>query len=569
MARWYDDLTGESAYKQYYAPTVTETSSTSISIKIDDAGMVEIPQTYTFIIRRMKAVNDFTGNYPEQTFNESTNTKIVTGLVEKGLYLIKTRTSGTIGTGNTLERYYQLQGVEKDALKINAVGGNSYLQIVGGKETDSKYNVADKNFGAVQIPTLGSMTISYGNDKTFTAPAYYSSGPFHYSFGTSFIFPPLDYAAPQEAGLGFFLSSDKGSGYYILVATSGTAATRSTDPVRIIKVTGKQIKVLKTSQITSTSTLDTIYGGEFHTIDVKVKVGGSSNTDANRGTIEISAYVDGFKITATDKNFAATSKPSNSILTVTNKVGLVAASGTASFDYVYATSIDADTYDNQDLYNSYKGKYSNDYILTQYGDLSYVEGNADDDTAEFEDSYEEFGTTAREIIKKEASFSSGPAFPNNWNLGYNKNITILDQTYNNFDAKIFVLNNTSQPTLLADQELNLFELQGTTVGLAGEIIYKTDPESKYSVNEPIRYKSSWIQTEEDAKRLAEFIKSKTVSKSNNVSMTVFGNPLLSVGDIITVKYPYQKLTGNEKIIITSISQEYLDGLTTTITGRTI
>jgi hypothetical protein len=52
-------------------------------------------------------------------------------------------------------------------------------------------------------------------------------------------------------------------------------------------------------------------------------------------------------------------------------------------------------------------------------------------------------------------------------------------------------------------------------------------------------------------------------------MTVFGNPLLSVGDIITVKYPYQKLTGNEKIIITSISQEYLDGLTTTITGRTI
>lgn len=566
--RYLESLVGQNVYKQYYVPSVTQPTSTSISITISDAGMEELPETYTFIVQRMKAVNDFSGNYPVQTFNESTNNKVVTGLVEKATYLIKTKTSGIFGTGNTLERYFTLEGVSAEGNKVSSPGGNSFFQIIGGKETDDKYALAYRTFSAVQVPTAGSMTINYGNDRSFTATAY-TGGPYHYAFGTSFIFPPLDNADPQEAGIGFFLSSKQESGYYVLVATSGTAAARTSEPVRIIKVTGKQIKVLKTSQTDSTTTLDSVYGGEKHTIDIKVKVGGTTSSDANRGTIQISAYVDGFKITATDKNFAATGKAENYILPVTQKVGLVAASGTVAFDYAYATAIDADTYNNQDIYNTYQGKYSNDFLLSKYGDLLYVSDNADDNVAEDEDAYDEFGTTAREIVKRDVSFSSAPAFPNNWNLGYNKNVNVLDQTYNNFTSSIFILNNTSTPTLLSDQETNLFEIQGTTVGLAGEIIYSTDPESEFAVNEPASFRSNWIQTEEDAKELANFIKSKVVNKSKIIDMTIFGNPLLSVGDIITVNYPYHKFNDSQKIIITSISHDFSQGLTTTVKGRTI
>lgn len=562
--RYVDNLSGPLVYRQYWAATVTQQTSTSISITIQDSGMIETPDTYTFIVQRMKAVNDFSGNYPVQTFNESTNTKVVTGLVEKATYLIKTRTSGSFGTGNTLERYFTLEGTLSEGNKVSSPGGNSFFQIVGGKETDDKYALAYRTFSAVQVPTAGSMTINYGNDKSITATAY-PGGPYHYSFGTSFIFPPLDNADPQEAGIGFFLSSKQESGYYVLVATSGTAAARNSEPVKIIKVTGKQIKVLKTSQTDSTTTLNSVYGGEKHTVDIKVEVGGASSS----GTIEISAYVDGFKITATDKNFAATGKAENRILPITNKVGLVVASGTVAFDYAYATAIDADTYDNQDIYNTYQGKYSNDFLLSKYGDLLYVSDNLDDNVSEDEDSYDEFGTTAREIVRRDVSFGNGPAFPNNWNLGYNRSVNILDQSYNNFTSSIFVLNNTSTPTLLSDQETNLFEIQGTTLGLAGEIIYNTDPESEFAVNEPASFKSNWIQTEEDAKNLANFIKSKVVNKSKIIDMTIFGNPLLSVGDIITVNYPYHKFNDTQKIIITSISHDFSQGLTTTVKGRTI
>jgi len=52
-------------------------------------------------------------------------------------------------------------------------------------------------------------------------------------------------------------------------------------------------------------------------------------------------------------------------------------------------------------------------------------------------------------------------------------------------------------------------------------------------------------------------------------MKVFGNPLISVGDIITVDYSYQGFTSTQKIIVVKVSQRYQGGLETEIVGRTL
>ena len=52
-------------------------------------------------------------------------------------------------------------------------------------------------------------------------------------------------------------------------------------------------------------------------------------------------------------------------------------------------------------------------------------------------------------------------------------------------------------------------------------------------------------------------------------MDVFGNPLLSVGDIITIKYTYQGFAGTEKMIITNVTNRYDSGLETSIVCRTL
>ena len=54
-----------------------------------------------------------------------------------------------------------------------------------------------------------------------------------------------------------------------------------------------------------------------------------------------------------------------------------------------------------------------------------------------------------------------------------------------------------------------------------------------------------------------------------LNMSVFGNPLLSVGDVIKVKYEYNNLTADQKFLITDISHSYSQGLETAITCRTL
>jgi hypothetical protein len=52
-------------------------------------------------------------------------------------------------------------------------------------------------------------------------------------------------------------------------------------------------------------------------------------------------------------------------------------------------------------------------------------------------------------------------------------------------------------------------------------------------------------------------------------MEIFGNPLISVGDVISVNYPKNNLTGTEKFIVTSVRSSFEGGLQTSITARSI
>jgi hypothetical protein len=53
-------------------------------------------------------------------------------------------------------------------------------------------------------------------------------------------------------------------------------------------------------------------------------------------------------------------------------------------------------------------------------------------------------------------------------------------------------------------------------------------------------------------------------------MTVFGNPIISAGDIVRINYPILGMdTVTNKYIVTKCTLEYREGLTTTIACRAI
>jgi hypothetical protein len=83
------------------------------------------------------------------------------------------------------------------------------------------------------------------------------------------------------------------------------------------------------------------------------------------------------------------------------------------------------------------------------------------------------------------------------------------------------------------------------------------------------FQSEWLQNLSDVESLGQWIKSNIINRGKTVTMEVFGNPLISVGDIVTINYTYQGLAGTEKFIVTSVQNSYQEGLSTNITCRTL
>ena len=420
------------------------------------------------------------------------------------------------------------------------VVAKSFLKMTAPK---NKVSRAYNNFQTIQP---GTYTMVSGTRS-------YNDG--FYSFGTSIIFDPINTYTPQSAGLGFFVDNTAGSGYFVLIRTSGTAAAYTTTPVEIFKWNNNTTKRLDSSQKGSRSTLDTIFAGQTYNVDVKLKISGKK--------ITITAYINGFKIEATDETSGA-----NEILYPTETVSLLAAKGSSKFDYVYADTINYNQYIDQNV-NLYYGQFSSNFLNNSFGDLLYSSSNEDPDLIKKNPAFEEFGTVVREIKKESVRFSSAPSIPIVWTLGSNNLATLLGQTRNNFRSEALVLNNTSLTVPLSDGQVNQFSVIGTTVGFSGEIEYSTSTSSEYSTIEPVIFESKWLQNDNDVKSLAEWIRGRVANKAKIISMEVFGNPLISPGDIITINYPYQGFTSSQKIIVVKVSHSFQGGLKTQIAARTL
>ena len=52
-------------------------------------------------------------------------------------------------------------------------------------------------------------------------------------------------------------------------------------------------------------------------------------------------------------------------------------------------------------------------------------------------------------------------------------------------------------------------------------------------------------------------------------MGIFANPLISVGDIVTINYADNGLDGVEKFLIVQVNQNFDRGLSTSVTARSI
>lgn len=546
---------------------VINASENSAIVTVDTYDGYDAPTNYNVVVREMP------NELEVQNFNVSPNPPTLTTLItisslKSGTpykVIIEPSLNGVYAPTrprwtkefNTLAQY---GGQTVSTTKQDFKASKSYLQlaVTSAQYTNKQSAVFFRDFDSITVPTTKTVSSTNGNS--------YNTG--YFSFGTSLIMSDTIENTLHAGGIGFFLNDGGTNGYYIIIeSTSSASAILDKKSVRIEKRYGKNIIPLKEVGTRTESTIEGIFGGRTYNVDVKVKIDNQS--------VIINAFINGYGITAVDTTYKINNKVEvkSTILPPSKKIGLICTRGQVAFDYAYANMLTEDQYNNRFLdVNLYQGQFNNDLINTSYGDLTYIANYSEDEISfgnKKQTAVDEFGTVVREIVRRDVSFRKRPAYPVQWSTGINRFARILGTKISNFESQVFVMNNTSQTIPLANGAESSFFLQGNSLGNSGELEYYTDELNDFVTKEPVVFASTWLQNESDVKSLANWIKSNVINKGKVINLKVFGNPLISVGDIISIKYALQGLTGDEKFIVTEVKHSFSEGLETAIVCRTL
>jgi hypothetical protein len=478
------------------------------------------------------------------------------------VYYIKVRGHSLVGGSGTASRFQYF------VFRVPLITNNVVKQTQSADEPDKSGEASDvvsvalnkevfitKSLLTISTEAKNSNTLSCavkdtGIDVAGGLPAYYA-------FGTTLFFDAKNSTSNQAGGIGFFVNGASDTGYFISIKTSESAASQG-DEFKILKVKGGVIQQLKDNQSLKTNKnvgqQVGIISGTSYKVDIKVKVVSNKVT--------ITCFINGFKVTASD-----TTAGKDLILPRTANVSLFANLGTIHFDYVYAMPIKESVYNMQGMDTIYNQHISATAEIA-YGDV-FATGVPEVTSNSATKYVEEFGPIAREIRYVKKRYERTPSYPKFTFQNLNKGVSVLASKLSSFDAELYLLNASGVSTTVSSNSGTQISVVGNNLVKSDQIVYIDEDNDKFGVQEPITFESYWIQKISDAKNLSDFIKTQWSKNPRVVSLSVFGNPMISVSDIISINYAYHGLTGTEKFIVTDVNHVWDEGLETTIKARSI
>jgi len=139
-----------------------------------------------------------------------------------------------------------------------------------------------------------------------------------------------------------------------------------------------------------------------------------------------------------------------------------------------------------------------------------------------------------------------------------------------FRAKFAIANNTSHMVFLKKDSTEIMPVSVVLNLWTQELIAPSDPEIIEKITDPnnlsevVQIDSNWIQSKDSANKLLGTIAKGLDNFSKDVSLQIFGNPLIQVGDVVQVSYTYPGLN-QQKYLVHSVSHDFADGLSTSLT----
>jgi hypothetical protein len=138
-----------------------------------------------------------------------------------------------------------------------------------------------------------------------------------------------------------------------------------------------------------------------------------------------------------------------------------------------------------------------------------------------------------------------------------------------FRAKMAIANNSPHMVFLRKES---DELNQVTVNLnlwTHEIVAPSDPEiierivDISNMSEVVQLDSEWIQSKTSANKMLKAVEMGLEGFSKEVSLNIFGNPLIQVGDIVTLSYSLNGIS-QQRYLVSSVSHTFNQGLATSL-----
>lgn len=253
----------------------------------------------------------------------------------------------------------------------------------------------------------------------------------------------------------------------------------------------------------------------------------------------------------------------------------------ANFENLYAFEADANdpevnTDDSGQILDLIYGGYRSNHVISQYklGPGGQV--------TNLKNYFDEFTPIIHEMREFDVKFTETPVIHSYGLCSNESQVAFLEYNADPFGAK-FVLANTSRVDAVVNGEDDITFGKDDVVNhklmVYGRLLTQEDAQSVVTEDEEsirkrgkseIEIDSKWNQSKAAADSISSWIVKYFGFGSEEVSGSIFGNPLLQIGDLVTVSHPaYNMTSSTHKYFVTSVHRSADEGYGTEVGLRRI
>ena len=192
--------------------------------------------------------------------------------------------------------------------------------------------------------------------------------------------------------------------------------------------------------------------------------------------------------------------------------------------------------------------------------------------------YDEFGPYVHEVREYDVKFDPNPVQSSRLFMTNDWSAITMEYRANPFGAKFIVANTTRHNAVMNGEDKISASGTGDAIqqhlSVIGRSLLIGEAETVKTENEDqIRRRgkneseiaNQWVQSKAMAQDVADWLNTHWSYGNDTYTMTVFGNPLIEVGDVIEVNYPEKHVSGDFHVI--SVENSFEAGIETSMTIR--